>query len=365
MRAAFGVLASTLAVVGCQMILSTDRTQCAVDADCTLKAGPGFVCTSQVCVPGSVQDAASADAAAPPDDSPWGCLANPPPRAVEDRSAPVVIRQRYLVYSLSDCQHNRPIPGTQLKLCSQRDVTCGSPVETATTDCDGYANFRAAYRGFEGFVLVTPPRPTVGDGGSTWPETTVRCFRELAAREAAAGKSGDRCAVQTDLKGDPVIPIPDDLVEGVSALVPPPSAGDDPAKEIPEPEAAHLMSTGTLRSLLGIVGRPFDTNGGHLLALALDCQGKPATGVNLAVSGGIGQNSQLYYTDSSGLPNINQGETSERGETGYLNLEPGPTGIGVVTVTASRAGTGERVGVYAALTRAGHITYLAMPPLRN
>lgn len=368
MRLAFALAGAALAVAGCQLILSTDRVQCSVDADCTRSAGSGFVCASQVCVVAAspAQADASGDGATPPDDSPWGCLANPPPRAAEDRSRTVALRQRYLVYSLSDCQHNRPIPGTELKLCSQRDVTCGSPVEVATTDCAGYANFKSAYRGFEGFVLVTPPRPTAVDGGaSVWPETTTRCFREQAAREAAEGKASARCAVQVDGQGNPVIPIPDDLVAGLSPIVPPPESGDDPATVIPEAEAAHLMSTGTLRSLLGVTGKQFDAKGGHLLALALDCRGKPAAGVNITVSGGIGQSSQLYYTDTQGLPNINQGETSDLGETGYLNLEPGPTGIGVVTVTASRVATGQRLGVYAALTRAGYITYLAMPPLRN
>lgn len=368
MRLLLASLASLALVAGCQVLLSTDRVQCSIDADCTQKAGPGFVCSNEVCVASVTgTDAGVASEAGPTDDgTPWGCLANPPARAAEDRSKTLTLRQRYLVYSLLDCVHNRPVPGIEIKLCSQRDVSCGSPIETATTDCDGYVNFKAAYRGFEGFALVTPPRPTVSDGGTpVWPDAVVKCYRDQLAKEAAEGKSGERCALKSDSQGNPVVPVPDDLVSGVVQIVPPPAESADPAALIPEAEAAHLMSKGTLRSLLGIVGRDFDEKAGHLLGLAVDCQGKPASGVTVTVSGGIGQNSQLYYTDTAGLPNVNQGETSERGETGYLNLETGDTGIGIVTVTANRVATSQRLGVYAALTRAGYITYLPLPPLKN
>lgn len=367
MRLLLACLASALLIGGCQVLLSTDRVQCDVDADCTQKAGPGFACSNHVCAAAATTAAdAGGDGGAVDDGTPWGCIASPPPRAVEDRSKPVLIRARYLAYSLLDCVHNRPVPGMELKLCSQRDVSCGSPVEVAVTDCDGYANFRAAYRGFEGFVLAEPPRPKASDGGApTWPENVMACYRSQYAKQVAEGKSGERCALTADPEGTPSVPIPDDLVSGVVALVPPPSDSDDPNLVIPEAEAAHFMSTGTLRSLLGVVGQPFEEKAGHLLALAVDCQGKPASDVSITVSGGIGQNSQLYYTDTQGLPNVNQGETSERGETGYLNLETSGTGIGIVTVTANRVSTGQRVGVYAALTRSGYITYLPMPPLRN
>ena len=194
MRLLAACLALGVALVGCQVLLSTDRVQCAVDADCTQKAGPGFLCSNEVCVSSATTaaDASATEGGAPVDDgTPWGCLANPPSRAVEDRSKPLTIRQRYLVYSLIDCVHNRPVPGIEIKLCSQRDVSCGSPIETAVTDCDGYANFKAAYRGFEGFALVIPPRPVVVDGGSpVWPDAVVKCYRDQLAKEPIAHKDG-------------------------------------------------------------------------------------------------------------------------------------------------------------------------------
>jgi hypothetical protein len=363
----FGVVSGCFALVGCQLLMTTDRMQCATDGDCTGKAGAGLVCQNAVCVASALTPAVETDSGASYDTtSPWGCLADPPPRPAEDRSKTVTYRQRFLVYSLADCEHNGPVPGAELKLCSQRDVTCGAPVETAYTDCDGYVTFKGAYQGFEGYAIVTPPRKATVDGGTgPFPERTVQCFRERAAKESAEGRSGDRCAIRMDSNGDPIVPVPDDLVPGVVAIIPPPAANADPNLVISERVAPHLMSSGTLRLLLGMVSRPFDATAGHLGGLTVDCQGNPAPGVSIAVTGGIGPNTQLYYTDSQALPNVNQGETAERGETGYLNVDVGTGGFNVVSVTATRKATGERIGVYAALVRAGYLTYLQMPPLRN
>lgn len=360
------IVALGVGLAGCQLLLATDRAQCATDADCTAKAGAGFVCRGQVCevASASPRDASAADAL--DTSSPWACLASPPARVAEDRSVALTIRQRFVVYSLSDCQQNRPVPGAELRLCSQRDVTCGSPVETAFTDCDGYVTFKAAYRGFEGYAVLTPPAPVAVDGGAPkWPAGVTQCFKDLAAKEAAEGRSGDRCAVKLEANGEPVVPLPDDFVPGILSIVPPPAVSADPNLVIPEALAPHLFSSGTLRSLLGVVGKPFDPKAGHLSGLTVDCQRKSTPGVAISVAGAIGPNSQVYYTDSQALPNVNQGETAERGETGYLNLEPGPSGINVVSVTATRQATGERIGVYAALIRSGYITYLEMPPLKN
>lgn len=357
-----------LGLLGCQLLLSTDRTQCATDADCVGKGGASLVCRDEVCVASSVTPTptpeAGVDAGFDPT-TPWGCLASPPARVAEDRSQLVTVRQRFVVYSLSDCEHNRPVPGAVLKLCSQRDVTCGSPIETAVTDCDGYVNFKATYRGFEGYAIITPPTVSTVDGGTEWNPITKKCFQDVFDKEATEGRSGDRCAIKKNGSGEIVVPLPEDLVPGILTIVPPPAVSADPKSVIGEGKAPHLFSSGTLKSLLAIVGKPFDEKAGHLGGLTVNCQGEPSPGVTISVTGAIGPNSQVYYTDSQALPNVNQGVTGERGETGYLNLDPGTTGVNIVSVTATRQQTGERIGVYAALVRSGHITYLEMPPLKN
>lgn len=356
---------SSVAAAGCTLLLDTSRTQCETDADCVARGGTGLVCRAEACVVGSAASADAASDAPPVAEGPWGCLANPPSRVVEDRSQVVSLRRRYVVYSLNDCEHNRPIPGATLKLCSQRDVTCGSPVETSVTDCEGYATFKAAYRGFEGFYLIEPPRPNQGDAGGDWPATTRACFDQMRAKEVAEGRTGERCALRTDGSGKVVIPMPDDMNAGLEQIIPPPANSDDVSTEIPVGRAPVLLSTNTLRTLLGAIGKPFDAKAGHLVTLSLDCERKTAAGVTLAVSGGIGLDSQNYYTDDQGLPNVNQGETVARGEAGYLNLDPGQSGINAISVTATRRATNERIGVYGALIRSGYITYMEMSPLRS
>lgn len=355
-----------VALVGCQLLLATDRAQCATDADCVGKAGAGFVCTNQVCISSSAQADAAAGDAAPLDDSPWGCLAAPPARVAEDRSKVFTLRRRLVVFSLNDCEHNRPVPGAEVKLCSLSDITCGSPVEAAVTDCGGYVTFRAAYRGFRGFMLVTPPfRPAADGGMGPWPATTTQCIRDLAATEASEGRAGERCAIRLDDKGDVIVPIPDDLVPGVINVMPPPASSDDPKAEIDIRFAPALMSSGTMRSFFGILGKQLDPKAGHIMSITLDCQGNPSSGVSLTLSGGVGPSSQVYYTDLQALPNVNQGETSERGETGIMNLDVGASGFATFDVTATHKPTGKRLGTYAFLARAGYISYMEMRPLRD
>lgn len=369
MRLHHACLASALMLGGCQLLLATDRAQCAVDADCAQKAGQGLVCMNEVCVAAanaSSPEAGAEEAGLPKDDgTPWGCLASPPARPAEDRSRPLMVRQRFVAFSLLDCIHEKPIPGVEVKLCSPNDIMCASPIETAVSDCDGYVTLTAFYHGFKGWVLALPPRPTTAGGAEPrWPTVVETCYREQLAKEAAEGKSGERCAVQRDGHGDPIVGLPGDLASGaVQAL--PSASGDDPTMEIPVSRALHLMSDGTLRGLVGVIGQTLDEKAGHLFALALDCQGKVASGVSITSSGGIGQRTQGFYMDAQGLPDANRTETSHHGEVGYVNLAAGEAGVDVVTVTATHHATRQRIGTYPTLVRSGFITYLALAPLKD
>ncbi|MBL8611334.1 MAG: hypothetical protein JNL38_28580 [Myxococcales bacterium] len=351
--------------VGCQALLTTSQTQCSSDADCVARGGAGFVCRESVCrlAAPAVDGSASTDSGADAKGEPWACLANPPGTPAEDRSVSLVYRNRYLVYSADDCLHNRPVAGMEMKLCSQRDVNCASPAEVKVTDCDGYVNFVNVYRGFQGYILGVPPKPT--GGSAAWPAATEQCFKDLAAKEKANGTSGKRCAIQASDAGGVVVPLPDDLLPTIQMIVPPPAVGDDPAAVFVEAEVPHLLSAQTLKDLLFVIGRSYEPTAGHFIGQVTDCNGDAAPGAAISVVGGTGPKGTLYYTDSQGLPNPNQGETALRGEAGYVNLDPGPTGIATISVTATRRATNERIGVYAAQIRSGYVTILGMPPLKN
>ena len=360
-----------IGVAGCQVFLSLDKTQCSTDAECASKVGPGAVCQSNVCKAPVTADASDLDAGSdaaqdtgPAD--PWACLANPPPAPSEDRSKVITLRVRFLVYSLYDCFQNTPVPGALVKLCSQRDIGCTVPVETTTTDCDGYANLKSAYVGFQGYYLVAPPTPAAVDGGTgDWPAVTKQCFTDLAARQKAQGKDGDRCAVQHGDAGDIVVPMPPDLMNSINMITPPPAAGSAPDAAIDEVSAPHIFSQNTIGLLLNSVGQPLQPSAGHVFGLATDCNDQPAAGVTVDVAGGVTANSVVYYTDSQGSPSVNQGQTSQRGETGYVNLDPGPGGVTTVSVTATRKKTGQVIGVYGSLIRSGYITLQPFPPIKS
>lgn len=353
---------SALFLVGCQVILVTDKKQCASNADCVAKGGANLVCVESVCrVPA---DAGLGDAASDGGE-PWACLANPPGKPLEDRSKLLLKRYRYVVYSQDDCEHNRAVPDMSVKLCSQRDVGCQNPVEVAQSDCDGYFNLNAVYEGFEGYLLVTPPRPAGQDGATGWSPKVRQCFQELAAKEAASGKSQERCAVRLGDAGEALVPLPTDLMPGIEMLVPPPSKTDDPGAVLSPANSTVCFSENTLRSLVNAIGLGYESGAAHLAVSARDCVDAPAAGIAITVAGGISPKSQVFYTDAQGLPNTNQGETSVDGSTGYVNLDPGPTGLTSLSVTATRQATRERVGVYAALVRSGYVTIFNMAPLKN
>lgn len=364
---------------GCELLLATDETQCTTDADCVAKGGAGFACVGSVCrasastSDGSTDDSSTGDAST----GPWACLDDLPAVAPEDNSRPVTIRSNFLAYSLDDCQQNAPVPGMKVQLCSIRDPSCSSPIETEFTGCDGFVTLTAAYVGFQGYLLLAPPKPSApdgdaGDGGpSFWPPAVIDCYRTLQATQAAADAGSNRCAVHVDeagvvsTTGDPSGPLPFDLMPSMSMLSPPPTMSDDLDAAINEISSPHIFSASTITGLLLLVQKPLSPTAGHVFGIAEDCQDNPTAGVFITVTGGLGPDSLVYYTDSSGGVSVTQGATSSRGETGYVNLEPGATGINTVSVTATRKDTNQTIGQYTALIRTGYITLLAMTPLKN
>jgi hypothetical protein len=351
----------------CQLLLSSDATQCNVDADCKARAGEGFECRASVCqVKSALDGSADADAADAADGGPWGCLGNLPARPVENKAKPFPIRFRYLAYSTNDCLNNQPVPGAEVRLCSVRDPACtsASALETKVSDCDGYVTMESGYEGIEAYLLAAPPHPTDGDAGEagaaapSWPAKVVQCFNAQAERERDAGTSGNRCAIQRNDAGEAEVPLALDFLPLITPVVLQESIVSDE-------NAGRVFSEGTLKVLVAVIGQDLSPTAGHVAVRANDCLHQNAAGVTLSLSGGIGPKTQVYYTDATGLPNVTQGETSPRGETGYVNIEPGPTGIASISMTAIRAATGERVGSYTTYIRTGHMSEMRLIPQKN
>jgi hypothetical protein len=358
----------------CQLLLSSDATQCNVDDDCKARAGEGFECRASVCqVKSAFDGSADADAGDAADGGPWGCLGNPPPRPVENKGKPLRINFRYLAYSTNDCENNQPVPGAEVRLCSVRDPACtrASALETKVSDCDGYVTLETGYQGIEAYLLATPPHPTAPDGDAggaeagaaapRWPAKVVQCFTAQADKERDAGTSGARCAIQRNDAGEAEVPLPRDFLPLITPVV----LSEEAEPIVSGENAGRVLSEGTLKLLVAVVGQEVSPTAGHLAVRANDCLHQNAAGITLSLSGGIGPNTQVYYTDATGFPNVTQGETSSRGETGYVNIEPGPTGISSISMTAVRAATGERLGVYTTYIRTGHMSEMRLLPLKN
>lgn len=290
-----------ITTLACGVILDTNLEQCVADGDCASRGFLESTCVQRVCV----APRSTAEAGAPPDpliaDPIWGCLGNVK-WASEDFGKRLNSRQRF-VRLLSE----EPITGMSVRACGPFDPECTAAVTSSTTDADGYTNL-SLNMGFQGFLDVKAP--------STFPGMAPSLI-----------------------------------------YIVPPIAKDDPTDlVIPTALTPHLASFFELDLIVGQVDSRVDPALGHLLAIALDCQGNPATGVTLRAS--VRDKQTIgYYTETTGLPSPISVETSLRGEAGFINL---PTGI--VTLETTVNPRSKRGGRYTVLVKAAHITYLSMAP---
>lgn len=282
--------------VACSLALEAEETQCSTDADCSARGFTGATCEDSVCkAPVTTDAGADSDASDAPSDPKWGCIGKIT-WASPDTSASITLVSRFL-----KLVGETPIADMDVRACARLDVNCSQPVATAKTDSDGKATMKL-FKGFDGYTLAAPP--------ASFPE----------------------------------------MMPAILLNVPPPTED-----ELEPSEPVHLTSKGEINAIGALVQKQLEPGMGHVFGLALDCQGKPTAGVTLKVDT-VSPSTIGYYVASSGLPSATLGETSARGEAGYLNLPPG-----YVTITATSVDKG-KVGSVTALIKPDHITYVPLPP---
>lgn len=127
------------AIVGCSLLLDSNRTQCASTSDCTNR-GPAF--TGTVCVDSFCQ-------ADTPSDPTWGCAGSP---AILNPDAGTTFVASIVVF---DGESQEPLPGVQATLCAKLDVDCTSPLASPiTSDSNGLVSFNVP-GGFNGYLELT------------------------------------------------------------------------------------------------------------------------------------------------------------------------------------------------------------------
>lgn len=302
--AAGAAVLSLAGAVACSIVLTDSAsTQCKTDGDCASRFPALPRCVSSVCVaPQAVADAAT-DGEAGAVDPAFGCLGKVR-WVTPDLSAKVTLNYQF-VRLIGEA----PITDLEIVACQRIDPECrgAAPDSGVRTDSNGRAAV-VVPKGFEGFLKLDPPASF------------------------------------------------SNMMPSLYFVLPPPETDLLPDSGLGK-EAVHLTSAQDVDFIVTLAGKPkVDPTLGHIFGIALDCEGKPTSGVALKVSRTDPKTFQ-YYTDSTGNPTTEVSETSHRGEAGFINLPEGP-----VTLEATVPALGKRLGSYSLLVRAGHVTYVAFPP---
>jgi hypothetical protein len=215
-----------------------------------------------------------------------------------------------------DLNSEQPFVGTTVRSCRAGDYTCGSPVETKTTDDQGMVKLmvKAADIGFAGFL-------------------------ELGTGDCDGGPCGGTLGGN----GSAIYP-------SLWYIVPPYVVGGWKGN-------LQFLAADVFPGLADYMHVTLDDTKGHLAVDVLDCNFKPAPGVQLSIQGAGGSSTQFYFQGLS--PDTTAIETdAQTAIAGFVNLEPGP-----VNLKATLKADGRELGTMQLHIRAGTMTATTFPPL--
>lgn len=254
---------------------------------------------------------------------PWRCLGqSSPATAVSPPSAQASVRVQACNF-ISDCTTNAT--GLTARLCDKRDVGCNNPRLSGITDTNGELRFQVptAGGGFDGYLLVT---------------SQVASCTDTQAFGAVAGKT--LC--------DLVSPTCDISAPDMRCYLPvyapamlffnPPIVAD-----VDTPLPLQLFPTSGLPTVIGAAGIQVDPTAGNLFIQALDCDGKPASGVTYQIAQYQSQVSSLYV--DNGIVSESVTHTDATGVGGFVRVPPGF--VSVTGYNSDSVAIGE-IGVQAA-----------------
>jgi hypothetical protein len=287
---------SSLGVVlvagGCTLIFPSGNEQCESAADCADRGFTNAACVDNLCVASDGGGGSGVGGMGTGGNSKWGCIGT-----VEWDAA--TTEPLNIHANLARLIGEQPVANAPAKVCAPLDVDCEMPLSEGVSDEDGKLVVEAHY-GFRGYTLISPP--------PDYPEMAPAIM----------------------WSNPPLF------------------------EENPDPNVAHLTSTGEVASAAAIVGADVDPAMGHLFGLTVDCMGQLTSGVVIK-AGTVGPETTAYYIKGS-LPSPTATETDPNGQAGYVNLPPGNV---TITATSTEAGKYAEVTI---LIKAGHVTYLALPP---
>ncbi len=254
---------------------------------------------------------------------------------------------------------------------------CTELAAGSDTLTDSRADLRVDAESDASVPTALDPRWACLDGPSTAGAVALRPEVELILTITDAGTNGPPAGLRGRACQRLDIGCITPLVEGVSvsidgALHLPLSQGFDGFIELTSPssvstmffvnqplmadtrEAFRIINEMGLQALAASSGVTIDPGLGHLVVRAFDCEGAPASNVQLSTNRAGG----AVFSFANGLPNAGADVTTSDGLGGFVNVPPG------LVVVQGIELDGERIsGTMSVLVREGWFTYGNLEPL--
>lgn len=250
---------------------------------------------------------------------PWRCL-DAPAEPVIPTGSMATVRFQACDF-ISSC--TTPVTGLRARLCDKLDVGCNNPRVADIRDRAGLLEIDVpmGQRGFDGYLEVS--------------STVAPCFDTTAFGNAAEG-----LLCQLVPGCDPAAPsaacdVP--VYSPVMWFFNPPIVSD-----LEQPISLQLYPTAALPLVLDAAGGELVPGMGSVFMTAIDCDGKPASGVTLEIAEYPDPALSLYF--DSGVLSSSARQTDSSGIGGFIRIPPG-----FVTVTGvnSEGAPVAKVGVQA------------------
>lgn len=312
-------VAGALLAMRCSLALDTSAQQCSRDSDCMNRGGAfaSAVCANHVCLPpapggddgGGVQDDASSDPV-------WGCLGHVTMDTPQAPTAKVAI-------PFWDLIRMAPVTDIAMQTCAKLDVSCSKPLGPFIRV------------GQDGILRTEVPTSTPFDGYGQ-----IITVGDDEAGTAAVDDGG----TATDAGAPPSTHWMPSLV-----FFNPPLVRDTTYGQVPlfHPDDVQLIAQSQ--------GNTVDPALGIAFVGVLDCSGNPAAGATWEPSVVDMKSRRFFYINS--FPDEAATATDKSGRGGLVNAP-----VGTLTVTATVAATGKRIGSATVLVRPGVASYTFLAP---
>jgi hypothetical protein len=264
---------------------------------------------------------------------PWRCLQSGGTAAPVATTAMADVRVQACDF-ITNCTTN--VTGLTAQLCDKKDVGCNTPRQTSLTDVNGEFHFQVptAGGGFDGFLQIATPIDSCTDTNTF-------------------GMNGSRllCGLVPGCNPD----APDEHCY-VPVYAPAMLFFNPPVvRDVSAPIALQLFPSAALPAVLAAAGSiRIDPTMGDVFIQAVDCDGKPASGVSFRLVDASDQVQNVYL--KSGVVSDTATQTDSSGVGGLIRV---PAGFVQVQGLNSDSVVIGEIGVQSA---ASILTYAAMVP---